>query len=472
MVQTFVAKPLASTVHPSSTIVNGDTTTRLEFSGGNNSSSKIQSQVTIHNPSFNPCISPSIHHFLKVYRIPIMLVGSILFLSVLVGGIVGGTQSMVTSSSTSSSSFSTQQSSFTPLPVTGTIATVYLHPSSLPTLTPCDSTVNYDIGCNTWWKRDDSWAVYQQVYTQDFYSLLESVGGPKGSPPSTRIPTSIIYFPLFLADTSANGNIPLSRLSTVIQHTLSCGLQPLLFLGRPEYYGVGNSSQTHDIVHDSTARKYFLSLIQTVLTLPIIQSSVNHVTVYWLGAAYFCTGSTVFCTPNEIMNITQDIQNTVHSYGKTYLQHVDGPFWDGCYPAPCPNWNVHGYNPQSLINVDGIIAESWVQGSLVNAVNIFLNTTQLANTSFLLLTDVPNCDLYPSTHPCSTGNLLTDVSTWFNWLPSMNLYSNTWGVWSGIDGALGLINPVTDGNYYGDILSNGTGLTAKGLLHRNQAIKT
>ena len=326
------------------------------------------------------------------------------------------------------------------------------------------------MGCNTWWIRDDYWFIYEQHYNQDFYWLLQSIGGPKTT--NTRIPSMIIYFPLFLADTTVNGNIGLTRLTTVIQNCQNYGFQPILFLGRPEFYGVGNNSQTHDIVHDSAARTYFINLLQNILSLSIVQSLVQHISVYWLGAAYFCVGTPTVCTTQDIYNITQDIQTTVHKYGLTYLQHVDGPFWDGCYPAPCPNWNVHGYNPQSLTSVDGILAESWVQGSLVNAVNIFLNATHISNTSFLLLTDVPNCDLYPSNHTCSTGSLSTDVSTWFNWLPQMNLNSNTWGVWSGIDGAINIINPTTDGNYYGDVLSTGNGLTNKGTLHHNQAIKT
>ena len=53
---------------------------------------------------------------------------------------------------------------------------------------------------------------------------------------------------------------------------------------------------------------------------------------------------------------------------KPFFFSLAGPFLDGCFPYPCPNWDVAGYSPSSLHgNVDGLLVESWTMGSLVGA---------------------------------------------------------------------------------------------------------
>lgn len=66
--------------------------------------------------------------------------------------------------------------------------------------------------------------------------------------------------------------------------------------------------------------------------------------------------------------------------------------------------------------------------------------------------------------PCSTGSLAGDTSAWWADLESLGLGGHSWGVWDAVDG--GAAQP----NLYGDLLSNGTGLTAKGTLHRGRAL--
>lgn len=64
---------------------------------------------------------------------------------------------------------------------------------------------------------------------------------------------------------------------------------------------------------------------------------------------------------------------------------------------PCNQsaWNYGGYTPDSIAGSDAIIAESWVQGSLVGGVNVLLARGVVSRAGLLLLDDTPNCDLYP-----------------------------------------------------------------------------
>jgi hypothetical protein len=41
----------------------------------------------------------------------------------------------------------------------------------------------------------------------------------------------------------------------------------MLLFGRPEYFGYGNASQTHDVVHDAAARSYLLSCLAAALAV-------------------------------------------------------------------------------------------------------------------------------------------------------------------------------------------------------------
>ena len=115
--------------------------------------------------------------------------------------------------------------------------------------------------------------------------------------------------------------------------------------------------------------------------------------------------------------------------------------------------------------MQGLLAESWVQGSLVGGLQSLQAQHVFDPADILVITDVPNCDLHPST-PCATGSLAGDVAAWFQMLASVGL-NGTWAVWDYVDGSR------TDpSNYYGDAWSNDTvSLTAKGVLHRAQALR-
>ena len=86
----------------------------------------------------------------------------------------------------------------------------------------------------------------------------------------------------------------------------------------------------------------------------------------------------------------------------------------------------------------------------------------VTSTTLLLLDDIPNCDLEP-THPCATGTLVGDIDMWTKDLVNCSLHA--WGVWAAVDGG------TNDGNFYGDLNSNGTTLTIKGMLHRKRALQ-
>jgi hypothetical protein len=107
-------------------------------------------------------------------------------------------------------------------------------------------------------------------------------------------------------------------------------------------------------------------------------------------------------------------------------------------------------------------------GSLVGAVLDLYTLGVTTNKTTLLLDDTPNCDLQPS-KPCSTGSLAGDIAVWGADLPKLGL-EGTWGVWSSVDG--GTEEGVASPNYYGDLLSNGTGLTTKGALHRKRTLQS
>jgi hypothetical protein len=354
----------------------------------------------------------------------------------------------------------------------GLLSTVYLHPSNLATVTPCDATLPADVGCNVWWSRDDAWAAYTAHAPSDWAQLRASLGD------SDRA-AAILYFPAFLADAQAGrGTVPLQRLATVVEDCAAAGLEPMLFFGKPEYFGYGNVTQNRDVIRSMANRAYLLALLRTALAVPAVQQHVRFVSLYWLGGSWVCSGN-LACTEAQVSNFSADVKAAVEggsgspssppSSPFSYLQHLDGPFWDGCWPQPCSTWNVNGYSPASLVSsgATGLFAESWVQGSLLGGIRKLLAEGVVAEDRLLLLTDVPNCDLHPGTNPCSTGALASDVAAWFNILDQSGCCSNgtSWGVWSGLDGGL-----LDNANFYGDVWANGTGLTAKGQLHRARAL--
>lgn len=83
---------------------------------------------------------------------------------------------------------------------------------------------------------------------------------------------------------------------------------------------------------------------------------------------------------------------------------------DGCWPAPCPSWNINGYTPASIkaADVRGLFGESWAQGSLYGGVSTLLASRAVPLDGILLVNDVPNCDI-DSSVKCSLGSLVSRV---------------------------------------------------------------
>ena len=217
----------------------------------------------------------------------------------------------------------------------GTIASVLLFPAGLRTSTPCDATLSHDLGCNAWLGRDDSWATYEAVRGP----MLATLRGALGAAP---LATAWIYFPAFLADEAAHGAAPLQRLAAVARDVAAAGMRPALFFGRPEFFGAGNASDARDVVHSAAARDYLLARVAAALALPDVRANVGLVSLYWVGAASFCASGG--CSEADIAAFTAAAQAAVHASGPgfRYLQHVDGPFWDSCWPQPCQTWGGGG----------------------------------------------------------------------------------------------------------------------------------
>eukprot|EP00049_Salpingoeca_infusionum_P015818 m.311387 g.311387 ORF g.311387 m.311387 type:complete len:444 (-) comp15953_c0_seq11:329-1660(-) len=336
----------------------------------------------------------------------------------------------------------------------GTHAALWAYPSMLP----FEQTA--DLGRNAWWFSDEAWQVYESSRDSDAARLRYIFGEhPKTS--------AIIYFPAFQADPGHNGT-QLTKLNQVVHDFVQRNVTPIILIGRPEFYGNGSTGQVHDVVHDSDARAYLLARIADIIALQAIQEHVTFISMYWMGLSFYCTDGR--CTPNEIYEFNHAIQDTIHNSSEFFqhLLHVDGPFWEKCWPQPCSisSFNYSGYTPDSIRQLDGLLAESWMQGSLQGGVQMLFDLNVFNASNVLLMNDVPNCDVYPIDSPCSTGSVQSDTVGWFQVLQNLNL-NNTWSVWNYIDAGL------TGNNYYGDAWPNTstvTDLTTKGTLHRAQSL--
>ena len=335
------------------------------------------------------------------------------------------------------------------LDLSGVRALVWAQPPNLSTSTPCDPSLNFDLGCNSFWLRSDGWATYLSTRASA-WPLIKSAG----------YTTTIVYFNAFLADAVHSG-LALSRLAVVLADAAASGPpRTLLLVGRPDYYGNGLPSQTHDPVNNVTARSYLQARFADILSTPGVRGCVA-ASVYWLGA--YCDAQTNLCSQADVHSLTSSLRTTANGVGVPYLQHLDGTFWDKCWPQPCDPalFNYGGYSPASLNgSADGLLAESWFMGSLHGGVTTLYKLGVVKNTSLLLLDDTPNCDVEPS-HPCSSGSLSGDISGWAAIRRAVNV--EAWGVWDGVDGGK------MDGNYYGDVANNGSVLTEKGKLHARLA---
>ena len=290
---------------------------------------------------------------------------------------------------------------FQPQPVRGTLAQVWTIPSGCPStlVTP-----SHTKGA-TFWANDTLWATYLRTRDADAQLLKRSLGGSPNA-------TAIIGFELYLADSAVWGPEPLQRLALAIAHWRTQGIRPLLFLLDIEFSGKGTWSTTHDVVHDPQARAYLLSAVRTVLGAEGVSGQIHFVSAYWVGASARCNGRASVCTEAEITALIGDLQRIANDIGgATYLQHVDGPFWNS------PGQNVSGYSARSLGQAQGMMAESWTMGTLAKGVGSLLAAGGATRDTLLLLNDVPNCDLDP-TRPCSTGSVGSDTAV------SCNKYSS------------------------------------------------
>jgi len=342
-----------------------------------------------------------------------------------------------------------------------TLATVWAQPTGLATSTPCDAAAPFDMCtaacCNSWWLRDDAWAVYEAARAKMWPLLRWGLGGGDDT-------ALMLYFPAFLADASLAG-AALARLATVVADCAALGgpAKVILLVGRPDFYGPRGLAR-HDPVNNATARAHLTAALAAILAVPALRPpAVEWASVYWMGAACHAAAA---CSEAAVGDFTAALRAAVRAAtggALAYAQHIDGTFWDACWPQPCATWNYGGYSPRSLNNsADGIIAESWVQGSLAGGVRALLAGGVVTASTLLLVDDVPNCDLEPS-HPCSTGSLAGDVAAWGATLADVGL-QGTWAVWNSVDAG------AADANFYGDVDRGGANLTAKGLLHRARAL--
>lgn len=173
------------------------------------------------------------------------------------------------------------ESSFTPASVRGLHAAVYMLPSGAPA------------GSNYWdnrkgstlWANDTLWSVFQQSQDRDVAMLSSLLGGVKrGSA------TVIVGVHLYLADPIWKDSSPLARLAEALAHFRSSQLRTILFVLDMEFYSIGTWSHTHDIVRNTTARKYALNMLHELLIAPGIAENTDFVSTYWVRAVQVGVG--------------------------------------------------------------------------------------------------------------------------------------------------------------------------------------
>ena len=289
-------------------------------------------------------------------------------------------------------------------------------------------------------------------------ALLKSALGPNA--------TAIIAFHHYLADVGYYGYSPLHKLQQVVEDFSSRGIKPVIFFLDCEFYGAGTWQHTHDVVRNASARSYLLANINRTLSLPRM-ASVRHASTYWLGESSRCTGrgGHQVCTEAQITDYLSSVQRVINMHAASHLVHLDGQIWEACWPQPCSpdTWGVGGYSPRSLreASVQGVMAESWAQGSLRGAVATLLAAKAVPPSELLLLNDVPNCGQANSSRPCATGTLEGDMAHWFRDLEALGLQT-TFGAWDWVDG--GLPQP----SNYGIVSNDGSTLTEKGKIVQAQ----
>lgn len=312
----------------------------------------------------------------------------------------------------------------------GIRAVLWSTPANLTTGTPCDSGIAADLGCNVWWLRDDGWGNYTATRNATLALLRHALAAPPVAATAAgdmlsgagncSAPGVVLYVPAFIADSARFGPQPLERLGQVVTDLHNAGLQVLLLIGRPEYAADGG---WNDVVHDLPKRAVLQAYIRAILAVPAVMQRVHFVSVYWMGMSHFCT--TGGCSREEIAAFAAALASTVKAVGGfAYLHHVDGPLWEAHYTQNAAaaaaggslngSWHMNGYGPESLAPdataADGMLAECWLQGSLVNGVRSFaqysgfrVGTTDTAPTATPTRTPgAASASPSPSTSPLSS----------------------------------------------------------------------
>jgi hypothetical protein len=300
------------------------------------------------------------------------------------------------------------------------VATVWGSPSNQTAGSPCAPTLAGDLGCNAFWLRDEAWALYTRTQAASWILVRYSLG-------DTARMAVILYFPLFLAD-DVHGGVALARLDIVVADIVAAGMEVLLLVGRPDYYGHGTLAEQWNPVKNTAAQNYVMARLDALVRRPALAApALSFVSLYWMGAACAAQGG---CTEALVAAFTRRTRDTVFNAtagAVPYLQvrgffslffsfnqfvvsffgwqHLDGPFWEACWPQPCATFVYGGYSPTSLNgSADGLLTESWVQGSLSGGVKRLYADGVVTNATLLLIDDIPNCDMFPTQRPCATGN--------------------------------------------------------------------
>lgn len=146
----------------------------------------------------------------------------------------------------------------------GTIASVWTIPTGLTSNTPCDPSLAYDLGCNSWWLRDADWEIYLSVRATMWPLLRSNLGDASGS-------SVLLYFPAFLAD-PIHGGVALGRFDAVCSDLATAGLRVIPFIGRPDYFGAGTANDTFNPVLNASALSYLLDRIADIVSRPSVLS--------------------------------------------------------------------------------------------------------------------------------------------------------------------------------------------------------
>ena len=352
----------------------------------------------------------------------------------------------------------------TPGELAGTVGAVYLFPSGMAGGIEPNLNTSWDLDGNSWWMSD--WAAFAAAQDRDLANLRQLYD----SNPRTLL---VVYFPLYLADASYSGTY-VTELETLLQWFNDHGVETMLFVGRPDYYYTGATTQGYaDPVTDSTQQDYVINTIKAILGHGSVSSLVHLVSVYYMGLATSPTQPAA-----DVLAYNQRLKAAINGYGPSgavcpgdsqcaeYIEHVDGPFWEAGYPTPSTSWDENGYTPDDISPAngasDGLMAESWVQGSLPGGLAYLFDNGYFTRNQVMLINDIPNCDdssvsALGGGFLCATGDhasiaaVDSDNAQWFSWLRGAGV--GAWSSWDYADAGSG------DVNAYGAVDAAGSTMT-------------